>query len=78
MRSELRNRAALISYEIARQKVDWGGGGRKHIALPKSGGQTTPRWGAQLGGGGGRGSNGGGLQWWSGREWGDAVMGGLG
>ena len=52
MRSELRNRAALISYEIARQKVDWGGGGRKHIALPKSGGQTTPRWGAQLGGGG--------------------------
>ena len=55
MRSELRNRAALISYEIARQKVDWGGGGRKHIALPKSGGQTTPRWGAQLGGGGGKG-----------------------
>ena len=53
MRSELRNRAALISYEIARQKVDWVGGGEENTSpSPKAGGKPLRDGGYRLGGGG--------------------------
>ena len=52
MRSELRNRAALISYEIARQKVDWGGGGENTSPSPKAGGKPLRDGGHSLAGGG--------------------------
>ena len=52
MRSELRNRAALISYEIARQKVDWGGGEKTHRPPQKRGANHSEMGGTAWGGGG--------------------------